>query len=205
MSPRIATVPILAAALSLASAQTPTSPEIAWVADATKAQIPGKPAAGRLDGKPFHVDLAIVKPYWEESGNVGGPPSKADRVNGVMLRLQEGTSNQRPRYFTIFAMAKPGQRVDGKTFTVPLGGLFNQSEKIMDRDGHGWFYPVAGMQIHADRPGGKAHDDLFPRCTMRLVFGKRNGSALPGRIYLTVRDPERSYVAGTFSAVIEDR
>jgi hypothetical protein len=197
-------IPLLAAALSLAAAGT-GGPEAVWLPDASRAGIPSTPAHGRLDGKPFHVDMAVVKPYWEESGNVGDPPSKKDRVEGVDLRLQEGTSILPPRSVTIFAMAKPGERVDGKTYVLTPGGLFNQPTKILDRNGKGWFSPIAGIQLHADRPGAKPRDDLFPRCTMRLTFGIRHGSELPGRIYLTVNDPQRSFVAGTFAATIRDQ
>ena len=40
---------------------------------------------------------------------------------------------------------------------------------------------------------------------MRLTFGARHGNTLPGRIYLAVDDPEKSFVAGTFNAVVKDR
>ena len=38
---------------------------------------------------------------------------------------------------------------------------------------------------------------------MRLKFGKRKDGRLPGTIYLCIDDKEKSFVTGTFEAVVE--
>lgn len=201
----VGVVALVATTVVVTSGQSSDGAKAVWVTDATKAGIPNAQASGRIDGSPFRVDLAVVKPYWEVSRNIGDPPKKADRVDGVALTLQDGTSNLPSRYITIFAVVKPGEQVDGKTFVLPVGGPFKQTKKIMGKDGQGWFDLIAGIQLHADRAGQPARNDLFPRCSMRLQFGKRRGGRLPGRIYLSFDDSERSFVAGTFNAMIRER
>jgi len=175
------------------------SKELGWVADASRAEFPDRPAAGRLHGTAFAVESARIAPYWQTSG----PPEKQDRVDGAVLKLQRGKDWVPTNYYTIFLAVKPGETVDGKTFVVPAGGLFKQTEKIMDKDGKGWFRPVAGVQANSQEPGGKPRTDLFPKVTMRLEFGKRKDDRLPGKIYLCIDDKEKSFVAGSFEAVVE--
>jgi hypothetical protein len=136
---------------------------------------------------------------------VGDPPEKLDRADGVVLYLQEGKDRAPRNYWTLFLLVKPGDAVDGKTFVVPPGGLFKQTERVMDRDRHGWFYPVGGVQVKSQTPGREPRAELFPKVTMRLEFGRRRGGRLPGRIYLSVDDAEKSFVAGSFEAVEEER
>src|SRR5712691_9973552 len=62
------------------------SKEPGWVADASRADFPDRPAAGRLHGKAFAVESARIAPYWQTSG----PPEKQDRVDGAVLTLQRG-------------------------------------------------------------------------------------------------------------------
>jgi hypothetical protein len=45
---------------------------------------------------------------------------------------------------------------------------------------------------------------MFPKLTMRLKFGKREKDKLRGQIYLCIDDPEKSFVAGSFEAVIQE-
>jgi hypothetical protein len=96
---------------------------------------------------------------------------------------------------------KQGDSVQGKTFVVPLGGLFKQTDKIMAKDEKSWFYPVGGIQINSAEP---KQAELFPKATMRLELGKREGDRLPGKIYLCVDDPEKTLLAGTFAAVVDE-
>jgi len=177
--------------------------EPGWVADASRATLPKRPAAGRLHGRAFAVEMARIAPYSQASGNVGDPPEKQDRVDGAVLTLQQGNDREPTNYYTIFLAVKPGDTVDGKTFVVPAGGLFKQTEKLMDKDGKGWFYPVTGVQANSEEVGQKARSDLLPKVTLRLKFGKRKDGRLPGTIYLCIDDKEKSFVTGTFEAVVE--
>jgi hypothetical protein len=94
--------------------------------------------------------------------------------------------------------------VQGKTFVVPVGGLFKQTDKIMDKDGKSWFSPVGGIQVNSVDSEQAPRTDLLPKATMRLEFGKRAGDKLPGKIYLCIDDAEKTFVAGTFEAAVDE-
>jgi predicted methyltransferase len=176
-----------------------------WVADASRAEIPDRPAAGRLHGEPFALGRAVAQPYHAESGNVGDPPGTLDKVGGTTLTLQQrGKNPSELGTFTVFAAVKPGEMVDGKSFLLPPGGLFKQPGNIPDRLGKGFFYAVAGVQAASRGKDGKPRFDVTPKATMRLVFGTRRGKTLPGKIYLCLDDGDKSFVAGTFEAAIRD-
>jgi len=89
---------------------------------------------------------------------VGDPPEKQNHADGAVLTLQHGHDLPPRNYFTLFLAVKQGESVHGKTFIVPAGGLFKQTDKIMAKDGKQWFYPVAGVQANSEQPGGKAAD-----------------------------------------------
>ena len=141
-----------------------------------------------------------ASPYHATSGNADDPPEKQSQVGGVTLKLQQGKNLVGGNSFVIFCAAKPGESVEGKTFVLPPGGLFKQTEKIMDKDGKGWFFPVAGVQVQWEDADGKPGAELFPKATMRLTFGKRKNGQLPGQIYLCIDDGQKTLVAGSFVA-----
>ena len=184
--------------------ETPDTKEPAWVADASQADIPDRPASGRLHGSDFTVDKARLGPWSEWSGNVGDLPEKQDHADGVVLTLQAGKDSPPRNYITLFLAVKAGESVAGKTFAVPVGGPFKQSEKIMDRDGKHWLSPVGGVQLNSAEPGRKPRADLPPKVTLRVKFGKMKNNVLPGSVYLCMDDPEKSFVAGSFEATKED-
>lgn len=178
------------------------SPSI-WVADASREKYPDQAAIGLLKGKPFTVDLAHIAPWHEFSGTGGETPEIKDRVDGGVLTLQAGNDAQPQNYLTIFVVVPPRQTLEDKEFLVSAGGLFKQTQKIMDKDGKGWFYPVGGVQIQSGEPG-QDQTELFPKVTMRLKFNKREDDRLPGKIYLCIDDEHKSVVAGSFNAVVKE-
>lgn len=169
-----------------------------WLADASNAVFPQQHAAGRLYGSDFHVDRARLSPYHEYSGKIGDPPSRQSRADGAVLTLQEGKQQIPYRCFRLFLATRPGDTIEGKTFTVPAGGLFKQTQKIMDADQQGFFFPVADVQAQS---GDKR--DVMPLVSLRVRFGKRQGNMVPGSVYLCLQDANKSYVAGSFQAVEE--
>ncbi len=175
-----------------------------WVQDASKADFPDRPASGRVHGQPFTADVVTASPYHAWSGKVGDPPAKKDQVGGVTLKLQQGQKIAGANTFVIFCATKPGESVEGKTFVLPRGGLFKQTEKIMDKDGQGWFFPVAGVQVHWQGADGRPGAELLPKATMRLTFGKRKEGRLSGQIYLCIDDGRKTFIAGSFHAVEKD-
>ncbi len=184
--------------------QPAANDEPGWLEDASRAKFPDRPAEGNLHGKPFAVKTARIVPWHESSGNVGDLPERADHADGAVLTLDAGDGRMARDYFMLFLAVKPGDTLDGKTFVVPAGGLFKQTERIMNKDGKGWFFPVAGVQVNSAGPNEKPRTDLLPKASMRLKFGRQRDNRLPGKIYLCISDYELSFVAGTFVAAVED-
>ena len=179
-----------------------------WLADASGADFPDQPAAGRLHGKPFRVGRARVTPTWSTSGNVGDPSAKQARLDGAVLWLQQEKDPVDCDSFTIFLTARLNDTVDGKSFVVPAGGLFKQTDEIMyDEGGKSWSYPVAGVQAESRGPDGKRRSDLVPKVTMRLELARRKDGRLPGKVYLCIENKkkEKSFVAGSFEAEVEEK
>lgn len=185
-----------------AAAQNATS---GWMKDASTAPIPVHPVRGVLFGSPFMPDHIVARPTWEESGDTGAPKEKMERVEGICLEMRQGDLDAAHRQITLFLMAPRGHLIDGRRYLLTPAGLWDQPDKIMDRDGRGWFYPVGGVHLSESRPGAKSSDDLFPQVTMRLVLGRRRAGKLPGQIYLSSKQPRKSWIAGTFEAVLEPR
>ncbi len=171
-----------------------------WLEDASKGEFPDRAASGRIDGRPFKPDVVRVFPYHETGGKAGDPPAKQEKVDGVMLELQQGDKAGAPG-FVVFCVGPSGETVDGKTFLLPPGELFKQTATI----GKGGFFPVAGVQVtRGPTSDAKPKIDLFPKATMRLTFGKRKNDRLPGQIYLCVDDGRKTLVAGSFEAVVQE-
>jgi hypothetical protein len=194
----------LAAINAVAGESSTAQNDSSWLPDASQAKFPDRPASGQIGGQPFKPDVVRVFPFGETSGKVGDPPAKQDKVDGVMLKLRQGEKPADAPAITVFCVTKRGETVDGKTFVLGPGGVFKQTDKILDKDGKGWFDPVAGVQITKQTADGKPTTDLFPKATMRLTFGKRKDGRLPGQIYLCIDDGQKTYVAGAFDADIKD-
>jgi hypothetical protein len=156
------------------------------------------------DGRPFKASVIRVFPTHEWGGPVGTPPAKQAQVDGVMLKVQEGEKAGSPG-FVDFCLTPTGEKVDGKTFLLPPGGLFKQTDEIVDKEGNGGFSPVAGVQVtKQEASDSKSKADLFPKATMRLTFGKRKDGRLPGRSYLCIDNGKDTIVADSFEAVIQE-
>lgn len=200
---RLLTVLLVAAQTTAVSGQV--GRDLAWTADASRARYPNHTASGSLHAHPFTLGSARIEPYHEWSGTVGDPPSKEAHVDGGVLWLNSNSDPTESNAFTVFVAVKPGELVDGKTFIVPAGGPFKQTSKIMDKDGAGWFFPVAGVNVRSQVRGQAPRLDPMPLFSMRLTFGKRHDGVLPGSIYLALKDADKSFIAGKFEAVIKSK
>jgi hypothetical protein len=174
------------------------APESGWKADVSGATIPKRPASGMIAGQKFVVEKA------ELSGgnqNVGGPGGRKPDHLTWFLKLRQGRDFFADREFMIFIATKLGDRTDGKTFTVRPGKTFEQADPI--RVGSVTYPPIQGVHMSYKTAGQSLpKTDMSSQYSMRLQFGRRRGSAIPGQVYLTVHDKARSYVAGNFTAVI---
>jgi hypothetical protein len=75
-----------------------------WTADASKAAVPARPAAGKIHGLPFSVEKAELK-------------------NGI-LEIRQGKDFFPDRAVMVFLFLKQGESPEGHTFTVAPGAGF---------------------------------------------------------------------------------
>jgi hypothetical protein len=135
------------------------------------------------------------------------------KFNQVTLYLRSSKSLFSDTEVRVIFLVKQGQKPDGKTFVrlPPRPGAssgFDALRPVELVPGlSGTKLPLLQDVSLTGETGGGAQTmtDMQgePRPTMRLQFGKRRGSILPGKIYLCWTDKQKSYVAGAFEAVIE--
>jgi hypothetical protein len=183
-----------------------------WVKDASSAPFPAQAARGTIVGRPFLVKAAQVA----RTGSMSMGDAKLD---AYALDLRTNNSIFPDAEAHVAFVVKQGQKPDGKTFVClphpPYkfgGSLSAQSAALKPVElvpglPSGTRIPlVQGLTMSAktsdgDEKMGETDDGAAP--TLRLQFGKRAGGVLPGKIYFCWNDTGKSYVAGTFEAVIK--
>jgi hypothetical protein len=125
------------------------------------------------------------------SGRLRGEPfsvEDAELSHGV-LTLREGKQLHAGRQVLIFTF-EHDRPLDGRLVSVTRKRGFGS--------------PHVHLAARKDWKNGSRQSAVFvDDYAMRLQFGKRVGNRLPGRIYLCLPDPERSYVEGTFAALLK--
>lgn len=183
----------------------PLGAEARWVADASKGSIPASPAAGQVLGRPFRVSRAEVKVA--ESllvplpSSAKGPARTSRRVMHTLTLAQKGAAaGTAPHGYTVFLSLPEDQKLDGKSFLVGPKGIFAMAGKV--KEGRASYPPVQSVLLSSNPSGKKAQLESPRKYTLRLEFGKTQGKKIPGRIYLAAQDKARSWVRGTFTAIL---
>lgn len=165
-----------------------------WVPDATRVATPSKPAVGRIHGRPFKVEKA-------ELTLARASPDMPKRTT-YFLKLRQGGGFFPDYEYSLTLLTPRGQKIDGQSFVVGPAGVFKMPGAIVEKNVS--YPPVQGVAMTWKVPGKEFGDtDMMSRYTMRLEFGKRLGHRIAGRIYLSMQDPQKSWLAGTFVAEIK--
>ena len=108
--------------------------------------------------------------------------------NGI-LSLRQGEDFFPDREFMIFLFPEQGEALEGKTY------------RVAKDQGHG------SPHVHMKwKPTDKDVPDaeiFMKQYTMLLEFGKKKNGVLPGKIYLSIPDESKSFVAGAFQADVK--
>jgi DNA-directed RNA polymerase subunit RPC12/RpoP len=144
------------------------------------------------DGSGWMMKLTgVAIPSAPVTGRIHGQPFKMEKVtleNGF-LNFRQGSDFFADREIDVVVF-NDATTLSGRTFTVP--------KKEFGSSPHIWMkWKEAGQ----DMPKQK---NFMDRYALRLEFGALSGGKLPGKIYLCVPDQEKSFVAGTFEAVVKD-
>jgi hypothetical protein len=164
-----------------------------WVADASKAAVPNRPAAGKIHGKPFRA-ARVELDY--------SPGDKDSARNTYFLKLRQGGDFFADYEYSFTLITPKAQSISGKRFIVDSRGVFEMGGAIKEK---GVSYPpVQGVSMTWKVPDKTFGDtDMMSKYTMRLEFGVQKGSKVPGRVYLAMQDAHKSFVCGTFTAVVK--
>jgi hypothetical protein len=178
---------------------TATATEGGWKADVSKASIPQRPISGMNHGQPFkvglvRVQLGVDKPATKESTHP---------FRSVTLSLQEGKEFMPDREFMIFLALKPGEKLDGKVFSLAPTKFGQQAPSIHYPDGASIPH-VQGIHMAYKIKGQSlpTHDMPFDGYSLHVFFGKTRANNIPCQIYLAMPDKEKSWIAGTCIAPV---
>jgi len=161
-----------------------------WVADASKVPIPDHPAAGRIHGAPFTIQHADL-----DYSDVDPGEKKAT----FFLNLIHGTDAFSGTKIFITLLTKPGEKIEGKRFTVDPNHV--QTPDAI-QDGNVRYSAVQGAMVSWAKQDGFHGHDFNSKWSLCLEFGKAKGNLIPGKIYYSLQDAQKSYVAGKFTATL---
>lgn len=152
------------------------APAPVWMKDVTTTPIPNAPVTGRIHGKPFRVD-------------------RADLVRGI-LTLREGKDRFPLRAISIYTSIDADGKLEGKAIRVKPVPLEKQARTTL--------HVIMEYQPDDAKPTVPKTEMLMADYSLSLAFGKTKNGKLPGRIYLSLPDKDKSFVAGTFVAVVSE-
>lgn len=162
-----------AAAGSAASALGADASAPAYTLDLASATIPDSPARGTISGSPFVAESARI-----------------DMVGSAhVLQILQGQPASPDREVLVYLHLQPGEALAGKTLSISpdmTGAAVPQVSKRWKPT------PMTADTLKAFHSG----------YAMKLQLGAVTNGAVPGNIFLALPDPEKTVVAGTFSASI---
>jgi len=136
------------------------------------------------------LDLAnAVIPEAPVVGRIHGSGFRCERalLRGGLLSLSQGKGWPWDLGVSVILLARRGQELSGKTVEIPADRL--RARPVILR----W----------KDEQHEPASSGFRQGYALKLVFGEATNGRMPGKIYLSLPDPEQSFVAGTFDAEIK--
>jgi len=148
----------------------PPPPPVVYSLDVDSANIPNFPVNGSISGTKFKAETVQVN-------KVGA---------AQVLRFTQGALTAPDGEILIYLNLKPGQSLAGQTLTVSkdakTGGEISQVVKRWKANGAPQVKPF---------PSGYA---------LKLEIGTLTNNTLPGKVFLSLPDPEQTVIAGTLQA-----
>jgi hypothetical protein len=140
-----------------------------WNLNLTTAQFPDHPAAGKIHGRDFTVESAILQ-------------------NDVII-LREGQVSHPDLQVIIFTFLKNSKNLPGKTYDISPANA-DLSQKNMPHVHLLW--KEEGSTTNKTKIFGKGF-------ALKLQLGGADAAGkIPAKIYLCLPDDQKSYVAGSF-------
>lgn len=147
-----------------------------------------QPEAGPVDKTPdaagWTLDLSALKiPSTPVAGRIHGQPFTLQKMayDGGFLKFMQGSDFFADLEMDVVLFA-PVNRLGGKTYT---------SDKSTGTRPH--------IYMHWKDPANKYRQQSWVNdYALRIEFGQLQNGRLPGKIYLCVPDPDKSFIRGTF-------
>lgn len=181
--------------------------QASWRSDVTATAIPEGAATGKLHGKAFKPMLATIKTLGQNSVSQGG--KVADRSQAYILEFSSDKeffpAQQMQVWFTTdLKRSLSGLTLAMKPYAFGTDGARRQNYGTRN---DGAMVPRGVTTIFMSyKPPGKdspKSESFMDKYSIRLEFGKQSGKSLPGKVYLTLPDGSKSFLAGAFNAKIE--
>ena len=184
--------PVAAVALVVSAGSMALAAGPGWVADASKAPMPKEPLSGMIHGKPFSPKVIQLR--------VAGSVTLGDEkwTNYELVFRSHDDVFPETGVNVTFA-SRQGTKPDGKTFARVPGSKQPEAGPGLPH--------IQGMDCEWNRRKANGEDDSDSfrtfKGTVKVVLGARQGKQLPGSLYVCFDDPEKSFLAGTFTATIK--
>jgi hypothetical protein len=132
----------------------------------------------------------VVIPDGPASGSIHGSGFVCERstLQGGTLSLRQGKTWPPDLGLTILLVARQGEELSGKTIEIPADRQPPVPRVILR-----WKDAQQEPLTHSVNEGGYA---------MKIVFGNAANGRMPGKLYISLPDEDKSFVAGTFDAEI---
>lgn len=188
-----------------------------WVADASKATPPKGKIRTNLKGHPFTVDEI----YLARGSAFNVDPRTHKEIgkdfDAYLLVFKSGKTNTEEKSlaeafspeantdrFEIVVRLQPGKTLANRIILVVptdrrVGSSSPHAETFLY---HGASTPISVMALTKGKSIAEMPDleDSGAGYTLRLEFGKATHKGISGRIYLCLKDAEKSYLVGSFVA-----
>ena len=154
---------------------------------AEQAKAAAEAAKLRVPKAVWDLDLADVKfPDRPAAGKQHGENFMTETalLQGGLITLRQNSGAT--RQFVIQLPLKTGETLSGKSFVVTPTNTVNQPKIILN-----W---------KAESPKPPGAQTFTKGYAMKLEFGTLTDGRVPAKIYLSLPDPEQSFVAGNFEA-----
>lgn len=181
--------------------------QASWRSDVSSAAIPANPAVGKVHFKPFKPILAKLKTLGENSVSQHG--KVADRSQAYILEFASDKEFFPDLQMQVWFTTDLKRSLSNLTLAMkpyPFGSDGARNQSYGGRKS-GAMVPrgVTTIFMSYKLPGKDSpkSESFIDKYSIRLEFGKQKGKSLPGKLYLTLPDQSKSYLAGSFTAVIE--
>jgi hypothetical protein len=171
----------------------PEAPTTAKAAESTEKATPNDAAsapAATWTQQVKEMSFPASPPAGKLNGQSFAPQAfELSRIGGRTLTLRQGDEFNPELQFKITLSAGKDDNLSGKTYEIgPDAGPGSPLVSVTRKGAEGTL------------PETKTYSEKF---ALRLEFGAEDGGKLPGKVYLCLPDAAKSYVAGTFTAILE--